>query len=244
LSNESRAQRLRLLLIAGVAAPVLMSAGGWLLPVLVGRQPPDLGAPMSVLDFLVALVAAGCSMGFISLLYRLHPALERALRRSGGRVGIEALQVAGYPIMLAVVTASAFGEEMLFRGGLQSVIGLVPAAAAFGFSHGGWRRDMWAYVLAAAASGLIFGTTLLLTGTIWVPVVAHIVHNVLSTVLMGKKVEVTWDGWLPRVHLVPDPRDFETTEVAEDAVDEPVSAETDSPDAGSDDGDTAGGDPQ
>ncbi|HWI62220.1 MAG TPA: type II CAAX endopeptidase family protein [Symbiobacteriaceae bacterium] len=255
MSNESRAQRLRLLLIAGVAAPVLMTAGGWLLLVLARRPVPDLLVPVTALQVLVGLLAAGASMGLIGLLYRIHPALERALRRSGGRVGIEAIEVAGYPIMLVIVTASAFGEEMLFRGALQPVIGLVPAALLFGFSHGGWRKDMWAYVLAASISGLIFGAVLHLTGSMWVPVIAHAVHNVFSTLLMGKKVEVTRDGWLPRVRLIPDPRDFEEifppeppaeepTEVPADVVDEPVPPEADSPEPGPDDGDSADREPQ
>lgn len=253
MANDERSQRLRLLLIAGLAAPVFMSVAGWLLPFVVGRRPPDLLAPVTPLA-LVAGVAAGlASMSSVWLLSRIHPVLERALRRSGVRVGLDAIELAGYPIMLLVVTASAFGEEMLFRGGVQSVLGLLPAAFLFGFSHGGWRREMWAYVLAASLSGAIFGGVLRLTGSMWVPIIAHVVHNIFSTILMGKKVDVTWDGWLPRVRLVTDPRDFEPDEpdegyvpveemgVAADAegVDEPVPAEGDSPEPGPGDGNPA-----
>lgn len=246
MSKESRAQRLRLLLIAGILAPVLMAAAGWVLPYLLGRRQPDVMAPISVTGVVVALMAAVASMGLVSLLTRLHPALERALRRSGVQVGMEALEIAGYPVMLAVVTAAAFGEEMLFRGGLQPLVGIVPAALLFGFSHGGWRREMWAYVLAASLSGVVFGTALQLTGIIWVPVLAHAVHNIFSTLLMGKKVDLTWNRGLPRISLVPEPEEAEElTEVPADAepVDEPVPAEADGPEPGPDDGDSADGRP-
>lgn len=252
MSNESRAHRLRVLLIAGIVAPVLMAAGGWLLPALLGRQTPRFAVPVTAATLLAALIAAGVSMGLVGLLYHVHPALERALRRSGVQVGLDAIEVAGYPVMLVVVTAAAFGEEMLFRGGLQPLVGLVPAALLFGFSHGGWRREMWAYVLAASLSGLVFGAALQITGNIWVPVMAHAVHNIFSTLMMGKTVDFEWDGWLPRVRIVPDPRDLEvmrreepapeeTVEVAVDAdrLDEPVPAEADSPEPGPEDGDPA-----
>jgi hypothetical protein len=157
--------------------------------------------------------------------------------------------------MLLVVTTSAFGEEMLFRGGLQPAIGIIPAALLFGFSHGGWRREMWAYVLAAALSGTLFGAAYRLTGVIWVPILAHAIHNLCSTVFMGKKLDVTWRGPLPIIRLVPDPLDFPETESSlpesevppQDAaadVDEPVSAEADSPEPGPDDGDSAQREPE
>jgi len=253
VSHDERSQRLRLLLIAGLAAPVIMSVAGWLLPFLVGHRPPNLLVPVAPWALVVGVAAGLASMSSVWLLSRIHPVLERALRRSGVKVGLDAIGLAGYPIMLLVVTASAFGEEMLFRGGVQSVIGLLPAAFLFGFSHGGWRREMWAYVVAASLSGAIFGLVLRLTGNMWVPITAHVVHNIFSTILMGKKVDVTWDGWLPRVRLVVDPKDFEPdddvvetfdpvdVEVAADAegVDELVPAEGDSPEPGPDDGDTA-----
>ncbi|MDF2627499.1 MAG: aminopeptidase-like protein [Symbiobacteriaceae bacterium] len=251
MANDERSQRLRLLLIAGLAAPVLMSAAGWLLPFLVGRRPPNLLAPVTPWALTVGVAAGLASMSAVWLLSRIHPVLERALRRSGVKVGLDAIELAGYPLMLLIVTASAFGEEMLFRGGVQPVLGLLPAAFLFGFSHGGWRREMWAYVLAATFSGALFGLVLQLTGNMWMPIVAHVVHNSFSTILMGKKVDATWDGWLPRVRLVTDPRDFEPddwsepdtdtidTEAAadDDRVDEPVLPETDGPELGPDDGD-------
>lgn len=224
--NETRAQRLRLLLYAGLLAPVLMALAGLALAFFTGKRLPNLGHGLTPAAVGLGALATAGSMGLVWLLYRVHPALEKALRRSGMQVGLDALEVAGYPVMIVVVTAAAFGEEILFRGGLQPIIGIVPAAFLFGFSHGGWRREMWAYVVAAALSGTVFGVAYWLTGNIWVPVSGHAMHNILSTALMGKKLEMSWDGWLPRVRVVPEPlEDEDENEVPVGESDEPQAAE-------------------
>ncbi|MDB4895297.1 MAG: aminopeptidase-like protein, partial [Firmicutes bacterium] len=148
------------------------------------------------------LLTAAATMGLTTLLYRSSKRFEQALRESGTRVGQEALELAGYPVMFVMVIMAGFGEEVLFRGGLQPTIGLIPAALLFGFSHGGWRREMWAYVVAAAVSGGVFGLVYWWTGDLWVPVIAHAGHNALSTVLLGRRIDVSWKGRIPWVRLV------------------------------------------
>lgn len=245
MENETRAQRLRLLLVAGLAAPAVMVAVGITLGLIPGGGVPDLMQIPTWLDLAIGAIATAASMGLVYAMYRIHPSFERALRKSGMKVGLDALEVAGYPVMLVVVTAAALGEEVLFRGGLQPLIGVFPAAILFGFSHGGWKKEMWAYAVAASISGSAFGAVYAWTGNIWVPITAHALHNVLSTVLMGKKVDITWEGLWPLVRLVPDPVDDEEDEaketelVTDDPVDEPVSPETDGEATGADDGDPA-----
>jgi membrane protease YdiL (CAAX protease family) len=259
LINEKQAQRLRLLGVAGLLAPALMALGGLALGLLPGGRLPGVARAPGWGGLGVGVAAAAASMLLVLLLSKSHPVFERALRRSGTKVGLDALETAGYPVMLVVVTAAAFGEEFLFRGGLQPLIGIVPAALLFGFSHGGWRREMWAYALAASLSGTVFGLVYQWTGNIWVPVSAHATHNVVSTLLMGKKVSVEWEGGLPRVRLLPEPpeEDEPAPIFEEPAADlqgpapilkeaardeepaEPVSAASDSEATGSDDGNPA-----
>jgi len=252
LLSERQAQRLRLLLVAGLLAPAAMVLVGYLLAWLLKTPTPYFARWPDWMEVGAGVAAAGLSMGSLTLLAKLHPVLERALRRSGTRVGLDALEMAGYPVMLVMVTMAAFGEEVLFRGALQPMIGLVPAALLFGFSHGGWRREMWAYGVAAALSGLLFGAAYWLTGVIWVPVIAHAIHNIASTILLGKKVDVQWDAPLPRVRLLPEPdeeevqqgqasADAEPQEVAADEqqLGEPVFPEGDGEAPGADDGDSA-----
>ncbi|MBY6275131.1 P1 family peptidase [Symbiobacterium thermophilum] len=197
--------RWRLFLLVGVAAPAAMGAGGLLLARLVTGRFPDLLRLPSGQATLAGLVAGGASLALVGLLSRLSGRLEDALRRTGTRAGEEVLQSLGYPLMVALVTTSAIGEELLFRGGLQPLVGLLPAAFLFGFSHGGWVRDNWAYAAVAALSGTVFGAAYALTGDLWAPAIGHSVHNVLSTLLLGRHVEVEWRGPVPVIRLVPDP---------------------------------------
>jgi membrane protease YdiL (CAAX protease family) len=196
-----------MLLLVGILAPAVMAGLGFALAYMLRGNaihltrwpaPKALGA-----GAFVALV----SMGLISGLYRVNKSLERALKETGTRIGLEALRTAGYPVMLVLVATAGFGEEILFRGGLQPTIGIIPAAVLFGFSHGGWRREMLPYVLAATMSGAMFGLVYRLTGDLWAPVTAHVVHNLLSTILLGKTFEWSRKGRFPMVRLVPEPLD-------------------------------------
>lgn len=203
--------RLRLLAVAGLAAPAVMAAAGLGLAYLLKGAVPDLARFPSPGHFGIGLGTALLTMGLVTLLYRTSEQMERALRETGTRVGREALEMAGYPVMTVIVVMSGLGEEILFRGGLQPLIGLVPAALLFGFSHGGWRREMWAYVVAASVSGALFGLAYRFTGNLWVPITAHATHNLLSTIFLGRRIEVGWEKGLPRFRLVPEEDEDEVT---------------------------------
>ncbi|MEX2176976.1 MAG: CPBP family intramembrane glutamic endopeptidase [Pirellulaceae bacterium] len=87
---------------------------------------------------------------------------------------------------LALVAAAAgLGEELLFRGllqaGLSKFIGLpagpwialLVASLVFGAFH--WLDTT--YALLAAVAGLYFGGLLLLTESLWPPIVAHALYD-------------------------------------------------------------------
>lgn len=100
--------------------------------------------------------------------------------------------VAGGPIRFAAVQALAVpllasGEELAFRAiligiGLSGdstplwVEALVAFAAALPFAAGHVRGGP-VQMLGTLLSGLVFGASFLIAGTIWVPLVAHILHN-------------------------------------------------------------------
>jgi D-aminopeptidase len=199
---ESLAYRIRLLLIAGILVPAAMVLIGFGLAYLFRRELIDLAHWPSLQAVGTGLLTAVGTMGLVTVLYKSSKRFERALRESGDRVGQEALEMAGYPVMFVMVTMAGLGEEVLFRGGLQPTIGIIPAAVLFGFSHGGWRREMWAYVVVASLSGSILGLVYHLTGDLWIPIIAHAGHNALSTLLLGKRIDVKWEGAFPRVRLV------------------------------------------
>lgn len=92
-------------------------------------------------------------------------------------------------VLLALLPAAAL-EELLFRslplGGLGWLIPahwlLWPLAVGFGLLH--WPQGGWGVVgatLAASAFGLLF----LATGSIWAPLAAHYVMNVVQIALAG-----------------------------------------------------------
>lgn len=180
--------RLRILLVAGLAVPLGMvavgSALGWLLrrdgllPTLLGPQPWG-----QVL--LWAAVGMALSLAVTTGLATLWPRLEKELERTGLQSGEEVLRLAGWPVMATVVAGAGLGEEVLFRGGLQPTLGVVPAALLFGLAHGGWNlREMWSMVLTATLAGLIFGTLYRQTGLLWAVVIAHAGHNLLVTLYL------------------------------------------------------------
>lgn len=267
MSRELRAQRLRLLALAGVIAPLVMILIGYILGVALRDEWLDLWRVPGWRSVLFGILTAALSMGMVYGLYRSSPFFERALKESGVKVGEEALRMAGYPVMFVVVSAAGIGEEILFRGGLQPTIGLIPTALLFGFSHGGWRREMWAYALAASGSGALFGLAYWMTGDLWVPIIAHVLHNIAATVLLGQDDEEEEAEELPAADSAtawefsdetdvglgsddpadPEPVELESNDAGGAAFDaeagEPVPDETDHAETGAEDRKPGAGEP-
>jgi membrane protease YdiL (CAAX protease family) len=92
-----------------------------------------------------------------------------------------------------VAIAAGIGEELLFRGLLQSeiarmlgdqagshVIAIAIASLLFGVCH--WLNTT--YALLAVLAGAYFGVILLLTGNILAPIVAHAAYDFLALVYL------------------------------------------------------------
>jgi uncharacterized protein len=81
-----------------------------------------------------------------------------------------------------IVTVSVLAgaaEELLFRGVLQSVVGLPAASAIFGAVHVGGRGFV-GYGAWAACIGAVFGWLMVETGGLLAPIVAHAVYDALA----------------------------------------------------------------
>jgi len=90
--------------------------------------------------------------------------------------------------LAAVALAAGFGEELLFRGLLQtelarliggphsSLVGLALASAVFGVCH--WLDRTYAFL--ATLAGAYFGWLLLAAGNLWTPIVAHAMYDFLA----------------------------------------------------------------
>jgi membrane protease YdiL (CAAX protease family) len=96
-------------------------------------------------------------------------------------------------LQLAVISlAAGFGEELLFRGlvqdGMARLIGgeigpwiaLVLASVLFGVCH--WLNTT--YALLAMLAGLYFGLLLMLSGSLWTPIIAHAAYDFVALVYL------------------------------------------------------------
>ena len=97
-----------------------------------------------------------------------------------------------WPDMLWLGLLPSMSEELLFRGVALGALGLTPVAIvltsiAFGSLH---LMDLkqWPYGIWAMAIGMAFGFSLLFTGNLLVPGIAHFVANLLSGCLWKHQV--------------------------------------------------------
>ncbi len=81
---------------------------------------------------------------------------------------------------LVVALLSGVGEEALFRGLLQPLLGLWLAAAVFGILHIGPSPRFLPWTAMAFAAGLIFGALFAWTGNLVTPMLAHATVNYLN----------------------------------------------------------------
>jgi len=76
-------------------------------------------------------------------------------------------------------------EELLFRGVMLPALGLTPlglivSSLCFGVLHLSGIRQ-WPYVVWATVIGLVLGGSAIATGNLWVPMVAHVITNLVSS---------------------------------------------------------------
>jgi membrane protease YdiL (CAAX protease family) len=120
--------------------------------------------------------ALGVVMVFLSRVSVHHFRWARRLHRELRPV---ATQLGGGDIWM-LAGLSALGEELLFRGVLQPVLGLWGQAVVFGLLHQLAGPSRWIWVTWAAAVGLLFGLLFQLTGSLFGPILAHALINGLN----------------------------------------------------------------
>jgi membrane protease YdiL (CAAX protease family) len=79
--------------------------------------------------------------------------------------------------LLAVALASAVGEELLFRGLLVPLAGVVLSSLVFGALHQIRGPARWGWMAWATVMGLLFGAVFAATGSLVGPIVAHVLVN-------------------------------------------------------------------
>lgn len=90
-----------------------------------------------------------------------------------------------WPDLIWLGLLPGLSEELLFRGVMLpafglNIVGLIASSICFGVLHMS-GRNQWPYVVWATAVGLLLGYSAIVTGNLLVPVVAHIVTNLISS---------------------------------------------------------------
>jgi membrane protease YdiL (CAAX protease family) len=88
------------------------------------------------------------------------------------------------PDMVWLGILPGLSEELLFRGVMLPAIGLDPigillSSLCFGVLHM-TNAQQWPYAVWATAIGMLLGFTMVETGNLFVPIVAHITTNFIS----------------------------------------------------------------
>lgn len=142
--------------------------------------------------FLIGLgIAAGVTIAS-SIIYRLWP----AYRRSASLYLELVLKPLVWPDLVWLGLLPGLSEELLFRGVMLPALGfnwgaLIVSSLLFGILHLS-GAGQWPYVVWATVVGFVLGYSALVTGNLLIPIVAHVVTNLISSILWktGKSVSL------------------------------------------------------
>ncbi len=163
--------------IAAVYAVVGASAAG--VNLLLGRNPIACDAWLGTHGMASWLLSLGIGLLLGSTTIAATPAMVRRWRwaRALHLALRPAVYRAGDAAILAVAVASATGEELLFRGLLVPLVGVVASSIAFGVLHQIRGRARWGWMAWATLMGMLFGGAFALTGSLVGPLLAHAAIN-------------------------------------------------------------------
>jgi membrane protease YdiL (CAAX protease family) len=171
------ARRRRVLGVLG--AYVLVAAASWGLALLLGRDPLTCEAWLGTSGGAAVLVSLGVGvcLGAITVAATRVMVRRTAWARALHAALRPAVQRAGDGWLLAIGVASAVGEELLFRGLLVPILGVIVSAVVFGALHQIRGRARWGWMVWATVMGILFGAAFAATGSLAGPIAAHAIIN-------------------------------------------------------------------
>jgi uncharacterized protein len=143
-------------------------------------------------DFLMGLGFGFIITALSGIAYRFCP----PYRKSADYYLELVLKPLAIPDLIWLGLLPGLSEELLFRGVMLPALGLdyvavIVSSLCFGVLHLSGSQQ-WPYVMWATIVGLILGCSALLSGNLLVPIVAHILTNLISSYL--------WKMWqLPKI---------------------------------------------
>lgn len=172
--------RAQLLVAMGVTAVVLLViAKAWLYFEPTKRLP---------LTLLWRDAGLGAALGVgITLASALMYKLWGHYRQSADEYLAMVLKPLHWPDLLWLGLLPGLSEELLFRGVMLPAIGLnglgiLVSGASFGVLHLS-SLQQWPYVVWATVIGLLLAISAVVTGNLLVPIVAHVMTNLASSVV-------------------------------------------------------------
>ena len=172
--------RMQILIVMGVTAVLLLTiAKVWqylgavvLLPIYFTPN-----AWIAGLALAAGIIAAS------SAIYRLWP----AYRRSADTYLELVLKPLVWPDLIWLGLLPGLSEELLFRGVILAAFGLnlvaaIASSLLFGILHFSGVQQ-WPYIVWATVVGFVLSYSVLLTGNLLVPIIAHILINFISSSL-------------------------------------------------------------
>ena len=118
-----------------------------------------------------------------SIIYRLWPAYHRSANKYLELV----IKPLIWPDLIWLGLLPGLSEELLFRGVMLPALGLnltavIISSLLFGVLHLS-GSDQWPYVVWATIIGFALGYCALITGNLLIPIVAHVITNLVSSFL-------------------------------------------------------------
>lgn len=186
-ASEFRPDRALLLnIIIYVQGALLLLATIWcwlaeipLAPVLV-PQPKDfaIGAAVGVGLILSSFVLFGISHLLEKGLGKSRAKLFLSMKEIALNELAPLFQTLTFVDVVVIALLSGFCEEVFFRGALQLDFNLWISAGIFGMFHMPTFRYLL-YGLWAAAAGILFGIVMDTTHSLWAPITAHALNNLV-----------------------------------------------------------------
>jgi len=172
--------RTQILVVMGVTAIILL---------IIAKIWQKLGdVTLLKLDFSTDayLMGVGLAGGIVlasSIIYRLWP----AYRKSADGYLEMVIRPLVWPDLIWLGLLPGLSEELLFRGVMIPALGfdlvaVIVSSLVFGVLHLSGLQQ-WPYVVWATVVGFALGYTALITGNLLIPIVAHILTNLISSSL-------------------------------------------------------------
>ena len=148
---------------------------GYHFPMLPTAAETAIGAFYALPLFALNYVIFGPASARVPMLHSCYEFKDRVVRPLA-----DALDISGSAV---VAVCAGVGEELFFRGLVQTELGIVAASVLFSVLHFG--PAAFKYLLISViytAIGFYFGFLLVFYHSLWVPIVAHVTYDFIALI--------------------------------------------------------------